>query len=102
MSGKKIDLKKCIFLFPVKTVCGNTDREEIKDILGEKNYTNYCAELGEYQGTFFEQDLEKYQNLNKRKNLTFKRNIYGLSFLINMRMREKLKTISGRICGQQN
>lgn len=64
---KKIDLKKCIFLFPVKTVCGNTDREEIKDILGEKNYTNYCAELGEYQGTFFEQDLEKYQNLNKRK-----------------------------------
>lgn len=65
---KRINLKKCIFLFPVKTVCGNTDKEEIKDILGEKNYTNYCAQLGEYQGTFFEQDLEKYQDLNKRKN----------------------------------
>ena len=54
---RKIDLKKCIFLFPVKKTYGNTDREEIRDILGEKNYTNYCAELGEYQGTFFEQDL---------------------------------------------
>lgn len=71
---QKIDLKKCIFLFPVKMEYGNTDREEIKDILGEKNYTNYCAELGEYQGTFFEQDMEKYQSLNKRKNFDIQKN----------------------------
>lgn len=65
---KGINLKKCIFLFPIKVACGNTNREEIKDILGEKNFTNYSAELGECQGTFFERDLEVYQNLNKRKN----------------------------------
>ena len=49
---EEINLKKCVFLFPVKMACGNTNREEIRDILGEKNYTNYCAELGEYQGLF--------------------------------------------------
>lgn len=65
---KKINLKKCIFLFPVKMECGNTGREEIRHVLGEKNYTNYCARLGEYRGTFFEQDLDKYRSLNKRKN----------------------------------
>ncbi len=65
---KGINLTKCIFLFPVKTACGNTNREEVRDILGEKNYTNYCAELGEWQGTFFERDMEKYRRLNKRKN----------------------------------
>lgn len=65
---KNINLKKCIFLFPIKTACGNTDRKVIRSILGEKNYTNYCAELGEYQETFYEQDLDKYRSLNKRKN----------------------------------
>lgn len=65
---KGINLTKCIFLFPVKMACGSTNREKIRDILGEKNYTNYCAELGEYEGTFFEEDMETYQNLNKRKN----------------------------------
>lgn len=65
---KGINLKKCIFLFPVKMECGSTNREEIRSILGEKNYTNYCAGLGEYRGTFFEQDLETYRSLNRRKN----------------------------------
>lgn len=70
---KEIDLKKCIFLFPIKMACGNTDKEEIKGILGDKNYTNYCAELGQYQGTFFEQDLEEYQSRNKRKSFDIRR-----------------------------
>lgn len=65
---KEIDLGKCIFLFPVKKECGNTDRKEIRNVLGEKNYTNYCAELGEYRETFFDHDLDKYRSLNKRKN----------------------------------
>lgn len=33
---EEINLKKCVFLFPVKMACGNTDREEIRTILGEK------------------------------------------------------------------
>lgn len=64
---EEINLKKCVFLFPVKMACGNTDREEIRTILGEKNYTNYCAALGEYRGTFFERDLAVYRRLNKRE-----------------------------------
>ncbi|MDE6603997.1 MAG: DUF268 domain-containing protein [Lachnospiraceae bacterium] len=64
---KAIDLGKCIFLFPVRKECGNTDKEKIRAILGEKNYTKYCAALGEYRGTFFEQDLAAYKRLNKRE-----------------------------------
>ncbi len=99
---KGINLAKCIFLFPVKMACGSTNREEIRDILGEKNYTNYCAELGEYQGTFLSRIWKHIRTLIKEKILIYSKNIFGRSFPINTQMQGRSKTISGKICGRRN
>ena len=66
--NRGIDLEKVIFLKYVKTRLGNTDTDTIKDILGEKNFTNYCSEFGLFKDSFLNKDLEIYNKLNTREN----------------------------------
>lgn len=65
---KGIDLEKVIFLRGVKNNVGFQDLTVIHDILGEKNYTNYCAEYSLMEDSFFQKDKEQYVALNTREN----------------------------------
>lgn len=67
-----IDLNKVIFLYGIKKQEGTCNQQEIKDILGEKNYTNYCGEFGLRENTFFEEDKRKYEEQNLRSNFAIK------------------------------
>lgn len=63
-----IPLDRMIFLCGAKQQVGLMDLGLIKDILGEDNYTLYCAEYGIIEKSFFEQDMYMYSKLNNRKN----------------------------------
>ena len=63
-----IDVSKLIFLYGVKNRIGCTEQSVLKEILLDKNYTNYCAEFGLLENTFLHTDAKKYQELNKRPN----------------------------------
>ncbi len=65
---KGIDLEKVIFLRGVKSNVGFQDLTVIHDILGEKNYTNYCAEYSLMEASFFQKDKERYEALNTREH----------------------------------
>lgn len=67
-----IDITRMIFLYGVKSRMGYTEQSVLKDILLERNYTNYCAEFGLLKDTFINEDIEKYQNVNKRPNFDIK------------------------------
>lgn len=61
-----IDMNKCIFLRALKKRIGLKKDEVLYDILGEKNYINYCAEYGLIKNTFFERDMKLYRKMNTR------------------------------------
>lgn len=63
-----LDINKIIFLYGVKTRMGCTEHNVLKEILLEKNYTNYCAEFGLLEDTFFNTDIRKYTELNNRSS----------------------------------
>lgn len=63
-----MDLAKVIFLRMIKKRVGCTDDLLVKELLSERNYTNYCAELGEYENSFYAEDAKIYQRMNKRTN----------------------------------
>lgn len=65
---EKIPLNKVLFLKGSKRQECFNNLVEIKHILGEKNYLGYCAENGILEDTFFVDDIQKYNKLNKRKN----------------------------------
>ena len=65
-----IDISKVIFLNGTKVRNGCKDISVIKNILLERNYTNYCAEFGLLEGTFIDEDIVKYQALNNRENFS--------------------------------
>lgn len=64
----KIDLNRVIFLYGIKSRIGCVEQSVIREILMEKNYTEYCAEFGMSYSTFFSDDMEKYNQLNQRRN----------------------------------
>lgn len=64
----KINLSNVIFLYGVKEQKGCCESEILKEVLGEANYTLYCAEYGLIEETFFGTDVEKYRQLNKRES----------------------------------
>lgn len=70
---KGINLEKVIFLYPIRRTVGFQDLKIIREIFGEKNWTNYCARLGIYNNSFFEDDCEKYDKLNTRENFRIKK-----------------------------
>jgi len=62
----KFDLNKIIFLYGFKDTIGYADQIMLKKILLEKNYTRYCYEFSLTDGTFIEDDIVKYNALNRR------------------------------------
>lgn len=65
---RNLDLNKIIFLKQIKKQCGFSEQRVIKDILGEKNYIDYCEEFGIKDYSFVQEDEKVYEKLNKRKN----------------------------------
>ncbi len=63
-----IDLQKVIFLTGIKKREGMCDLLQLREVLGEKNYTNYCSEFSIIDESFFVKDMEVYQSKNKRAN----------------------------------
>ncbi len=63
-----VDINKCIFFQTVRKQVGFVQQEILFNILGEKNYTNYCAGFGITESTFFEKDTKQYQEMNTREN----------------------------------
>lgn len=63
---KKIPLDKVIFLKSIKSQEGMVDLNIIHEILGERNFTNYCDEFNIKEYSFFYSDMQKYTELNTR------------------------------------
>lgn len=64
----EMDISKVIFLYSAKQRIGCKEELVLKDILLEKNYTQYCAEFGLLENTFIKEDIDKYQGMNERSN----------------------------------
>lgn len=60
-----VDMSKVVFLKRGRNSIYNMN-QKLRQILGEKNYTQYAAEYGEWKNTFIEDDMKKYSSLNKR------------------------------------
>lgn len=65
---KSVDVSKLIFLYGVKMQVGCTELSVIRELLSEKNFTNYCAEFNLLNKTFICQDVIKYESMNGRPN----------------------------------
>lgn len=66
--NQHINLAKVIFLYGIKEQKGCCDSEILREILGEANYTLYCAEYGLTEETFVKKDAEIYRQLNRRES----------------------------------
>lgn len=67
-----ISLDKIIFMHPIMKKDGVSDSVILKNVLGEKNYTNYCAAYGMVDESFIHNDRQKYDELNQRPNFEIK------------------------------
>ncbi len=67
------DLSKIVFLKRGKYISYN-DSRKIREILGEKNYTDYAVEFGTWKSTFFEDDMNIYRSLNRRQTFGINEN----------------------------
>lgn len=56
-----IELSKVIFLDKIRMQIGFSEQDCIKQLLGEKNYTEYCYNHGLYNNSFFQEDMKKYE-----------------------------------------
>lgn len=65
---RSIPLDRVIFLKGIRKRAGYLDLKGIKEILGEKNYSNYCSELDIIEDTFFQRDRKIYEELNTRES----------------------------------
>lgn len=65
--SNRINLEKVIFLYKGKDTEWKISNE-IKTILGESNYTRYCAEYGRIEESFFINDRIKYDLKNTRES----------------------------------
>lgn len=68
-----IDCSKIIFLYGVKQREGCVDTGILKDILLEKNYTDYCGEFNLTDGSFIDDDARTYARMNRRSNFEIKK-----------------------------
>ena len=65
---KAISINKVIFLRGMKKQVGCSDINVIKELLGEKNYMDYCGEYGLDEITFLQDDIDEYNKLNTRES----------------------------------
>lgn len=66
--AKGISVERVIFLKAARKHIGYSNTSVIRDVLGERNYTEYCIEYGLADESFIRDDREKYEKLNSRKN----------------------------------
>lgn len=71
---RSIPLNKVIFLKWLRKQEGYSDLSVIREILGVKNYTNYCREFGLIENSFFQEDAKRYSELNTRNNFKIQEN----------------------------
>ena len=71
--ARGIDIDTTIFLRGIKKRLGESTPQILYEILGEKNYTNYCVEYGLYNECFFENDCLEYEKKNTRKQFKINR-----------------------------
>lgn len=64
----QLDIQRILFLIKGKKTIYVKPSEELKDFLGEINFTNYQAQYDMFADSFFERDRELYQQLNQRKS----------------------------------
>lgn len=64
----QLDIKRIVFLCAGKKNRYVEISPNLRETLGEINFTNYQAEYNMTAGTFFERDAEVYRKLNQRKN----------------------------------
>lgn len=67
---KKLDIddSRVIFLYGVKQRVCCTDDKVIREILSERNFVNYCGEFSLIEGSFVEDDIRTYTEMNQRTN----------------------------------
>ncbi len=65
---ENIGLEKMVFMVRGSLTTANNQIENLKEILGERNYTDYQIQYGIKENTFVDTDAEKYRKLNTRKN----------------------------------
>lgn len=63
-----INMSKVIFLYEIHNRAGCVDSKVLREILSEKNYINYCAQLGLFENTFVNDDALEYKKMNVRPN----------------------------------
>lgn len=73
MNKMHMDQSKVIFLYGAKQRVGCRDDAVIKEILSEKNYTNYCGEFSLIDDSFIEKDIKTYTELNTRPEWSIRR-----------------------------
>lgn len=70
----EIDISKVIFLHCIRRRVGECNPKILHEILGEKNYTDYCLEHRVYDESFFERDCLDYEKQNVREHFRINRN----------------------------
>jgi len=74
----KLDMSKVVFLKRRSDTLYNPDKR-IREVLGERNYTQYAIEFNKWENTFIEDDMETYSLLNMRSNFEINRkNLYPI------------------------
>lgn len=68
----QLDFQKIVFIKRGDYVAFNSDKR-LRNILGERNYTQYAAEFGKWENTFFEDDMVKYSSMNSRREFEIKK-----------------------------
>ncbi len=68
---QNIDLSKVVFIKRGDHVGFNADKR-IREVLGEKNYTQYAAAFGRWRNTFVEDDMRQYSRMNQRPEFAIK------------------------------
>lgn len=63
-----IDCSRIIFMENPKQRVGCTDNKVVKEILSEKNFTNYYGQFGLIEDSFMEDDIRTYTEMNQRPN----------------------------------
>ncbi|MCM1233275.1 MAG: DUF268 domain-containing protein [Ruminococcus flavefaciens] len=85
--ASKVDMQKVFFLIRGKKTNYLKPSKVLKEILGEKNVTNYQAQYEIFTETFVDDDMVLYKKLNKRKNFEIQKTymwpIIGDKYAIN-------------------
>lgn len=72
----KVNMDRIIFLLPKRELIGVTNLNSIRQVIGERNFTDYCIRVGTYKNTFFEKDLFQYKKLNRRESFEARKENY--------------------------